>query len=479
MTTAASSPSGTCTPEIHRREIDLNELLHGTSLNIDEGGSAELVTAQRVIDCRCMLGECVLYDDRRHAVLWTDILGKQFHKLQLTRVKGQGKVVHSTYTLPKMLCSFGLLEEGGGGGGGGGGDSSDDNDDDGSKNNKDDETSLPLLCAWEDGFQLYDIVVGKELSPMSRGVDVNPRKGPTRLNDGRTDPSGTRFVCGGFSGEIPGNGVKEKVFKVEQEQPQGDGNGNGDGDDDDDKGKSGGGLVHEPILEVQLPETGTGATTTTFAATMTTTTTNGDGTDESVKKKAKVQLSRQTSDVEAHTTNSICWSKDGSRMFLADSVSKQICSYAYDSETGNLSDRKLLFEHGREDEFVPDGSCVDSEGYVWNAVWCHGESKGMVQRIDPSSGLAVYTVHIPDVVSQVSCCCFGGANKDILFITTACVGRDAVATASPNGGKKDKDDNTNSGHHNKLPQPHAGALYAVKVPFKGQNESRLKFTYSA
>ena len=59
---------------------------------------------------------------------------------------------------------------------------------------------LPLLIAWDDGFQLYDVENEKGLSERSIGEDVNPEKGSTRLNDGRTDPSGQRFVCGGYYG---------------------------------------------------------------------------------------------------------------------------------------------------------------------------------------------------------------------------------------------------------------------------------------
>jgi len=354
----------------HEQEIDLGELLHGASLELDD--HPEIVTAQRIIDCRCLLGEGILYCEKRRAVLWTDIYGKKFHKLQLDFTRGN-KILYSTYQLPKMLCSFGLLEEA-----------------DGATSKAVDEgKSLPLLCAWEDGFQIYDVVGGRPLSDVSRGQDVNPQKGPTRLNDGRTCLSGTRFVCGGYFGGVPGSNARSKVFKVEQRE----------GDD----GKPT--LFHEPIIN------------------------------------------------EIQTTNSICWTPDGNRMYLADSETREICTYAYDETTGELSDKRVLHEKPADASTVPDGSCVDSEGYLWNAVWCCGETKGMVQRIDPETGHVVYTVHIPDLVSQISCCCFGGENMDILFITSAADSRD------------------------KKIQPHAGALYAVKVPFKGRPESRLKFSY--
>ena len=337
-----------------QESIDLTDLLHGKTLVVPS--SCDFVTATLIADCHCKLGEGIIFDDRTHSVLWTDILGKRFHKLELN-YEEPTKIGLSTYDLPKMLGSFGMLENPGCS-----------------------ETSIPLLCAWEDGFQLFDIEQQRELSPMSSGEDVNPKKSGSRLNDGRVDPSGKRFVAGGFFGGVPG--IKMKVFRCEQ--------------------KEDGSLVHEPLV---------------------------DGLE---------------------VTNSICWSVDGSAMYLADSPTREIHSYSYNLATGGLSDKKLFHKKAAEDRGVPDGSCVDAEGYIWNAVW-RDKVPGMVQRIDPSTGKVVFTVHLPGATSQASCCCFGGKDLDILFITTAIESLDT------------KD------------EPHAGGLYAARVPFKGCKEGRLKF----
>ena len=153
-------------------------------------------------------------------------------------------------------------------------------------------------------------------------------------------------------------------------------------------------------------------------------------------------------------TNSISWSLDGTTMYLADSPTSQIHAYDYDSATGGISNKKLLHTKSDPEDGVPDGSCVDAEGFLWNAVWrSNGAGPGMVQRIDPSTGQVVFTVNMPDATSQITCCCFGGRDLDILFITTAAENRDAAA------------------------EPDAGGLYAVKLPFKGLPESRLNFTF--
>lgn len=341
-------------PQQDERKIDLQELLHGQLPEVD--AREDFVTAARIVDCRCLLGEGVLFDDRTSSVLWTDLLGLKLHRLILD-YQNPSTLTYMTYPVPKKLCSFGLLQT------------------------TSNETELPLLCAWEDGFQLYDLAAGRPLSETSEGVVVNPNKGGTRLNDGRTDPQGRRFVCGGFFADNPE--FTEKVFKVEQ---------------------IGGKLFHHPIVD------------------------------------------------EIQGTNGICWSLDGKTMYLADSPTQKIHTYAYDADSGTLSQKKL-FNEKHEKDMVPDGSCVDSEGYVWNAVWCHGDSPSTVQRLHPETGKCVYTVHMPDSTSQVSCCCFGGKDLDILFITSAAVGRDVAK------------------------QPHAGSLYAVRVPFKGRKESRLNFNY--
>ena len=232
---------------------------------------------------------------------------------------------------------------------------------------------------------MYDVVTDTELSPMSQGPDVNPAKGTSRLNDGRVDPMGRRFICGGYYGEL--SQVTMQLFKVEQEKNCR--------------------LVHEPIM---------------------------DG---------------------IRVANALCWSLDGTRMYFADSPRKEIHTYAYNHDSGTLSDQQLFRIHEPSiPHSVPDGACVDSEGYIWNAIYNWGEQQetGVIHRIHPETGVVVYTIELPDGTSQVTCCCFGGESYDIMFITTAA---------------KTKED----------AQMHGGALYAVRVPFTGRKECKLNFNY--
>lgn len=328
--------------------VDLNSLLEGSaSVSTDE----KSVTAQLIVDSRCHLGECVLWDDRTQEVLFISILDRTFHKLDLF---SPGQAELKTYPLPKMVGAFCLLE--------------------------DPPTPGAYLVGWEDGFQLYDLVQNQPLGEMSQGESVNPLGLPDRLNDGRVDPTGTRFICGGCAGN-PGS---LKVYKCEYNTAT----------------KR---LEHQPVVE------------------------------------------------SIQTTNSICWSLNGKTMYLADSPDLKIHQYDYDTTTGQVSNKHHF--HDKETGFA-DGSCVDAQGYVWNATWRQGQGTGFVDRINPQTGETVFRVHLPDNTSEASCCCFGGPNLDVLFITTAWE------------------------HLDPSTEPNAGGLYAVKLPkgMSGLKEKRLKLS---
>jgi sugar lactone lactonase YvrE len=88
----------------------------------------------------------------------------------------------------------------------------------------------------------------------------------------------------------------------------------------------------------------------------------------------------------------------------------------------------------------PDGMTIDSEDQLWVALY-NGSS---VLRIDPKSGDVTFKVEVQ--ASNVTSCAFGGPDLDELFITTARVGLSDERLAQ---------------------QPWAGALFSVKLPFRG------------
>jgi L-arabinonolactonase len=106
--------------------------------------------------------------------------------------------------------------------------------------------------------------------------------------------------------------------------------------------------------------------------------------------------------------NSACFSPDGKRMYFADSPTKTIVAYDYEPVSGRLGEKRVVAKV----DGVPDGSCVDSEGCIWNAVW----EGYRVERWSPD-GKLVQTVEVP--VRKPTCCAFGGADLSTLYITTS------------------------------------------------------------
>lgn len=187
---------------IHTAPVDLNTLLQQQAQpqQLLTTETTTGTTATCILDCHCELGEGILYDDQHSVVMWTDILQSKFYMLQLDSSSStssssssqSGGAVHIIYQLPKQMCSFGMLVE---------------QESTTTTTTTTEEKKLlprPLLCAWHDGFQIVHIGDNnRPWSTMSSGdEDVNPVKGPTRLNDGRVDPTGQWFVCGGYYGEM-------------------------------------------------------------------------------------------------------------------------------------------------------------------------------------------------------------------------------------------------------------------------------------
>jgi sugar lactone lactonase YvrE len=135
--------------------------------------------------------------------------------------------------------------------------------------------------------------------------------------------------------------------------------------------------------------------------------------------------------------NSIAFSPDGRRMYFADTPTKIIRAYDYDLDSGELSGERTFAT--LQGPGSPDGSTVDSDGCLWNAEW----GGGRVLRYTPD-GRVDRVVDLP--CSHVTCCAFGGAKLDTLFVTTAWTGLDAAALAR---------------------QPQAGALFAVDPGVQG------------
>lgn len=109
--------------------------------------------------------------------------------------------------------------------------------------------------------------------------------------------------------------------------------------------------------------------------------------------------------------NSTCFSPDGKTMFFADTPDREIIAFDYDTTEGSVSAKRVHASFAAEPG-LPDGSCVDSEGGVWNAEW---EGRRVV-RVAPD-GRIDQIIEVP--VWKPTCCAFGGPNLDTLYITSS------------------------------------------------------------
>jgi sugar lactone lactonase YvrE len=107
--------------------------------------------------------------------------------------------------------------------------------------------------------------------------------------------------------------------------------------------------------------------------------------------------------------NSLAWSPDGRTMYFADSPRHKIWAFDYDSASGEMSNERLF---ASPHPGFPDGSCVDADGCLWNAEW----GGGRVVRYTPA-GKVDRVIVVP--AKNPTCCCFGGAQLNTLYITTA------------------------------------------------------------
>jgi sugar lactone lactonase YvrE len=110
-------------------------------------------------------------------------------------------------------------------------------------------------------------------------------------------------------------------------------------------------------------------------------------------------------------SNGPCWSPDGSTFYFSDTWSGEIWAYDYDVETGTADNRRPFATIERSATGGFDGSTVDSEGGLWNALVYDGK----VVRYAPD-GSVDRVINMP--VKKVTSVMFGGPELDTLYVTS-------------------------------------------------------------
>lgn len=110
-------------------------------------------------------------------------------------------------------------------------------------------------------------------------------------------------------------------------------------------------------------------------------------------------------------SNGPCWSPDGRTFYFADTWSGEIWAYDYDLATGGVSNRRTFAKVDTSGGGAADGSTVDAEGFLWNALVYDGK----LVRYAPD-GSVDRVIDMP--VKKVTSVMFGGPNLDILYVTS-------------------------------------------------------------
>jgi L-arabinonolactonase len=256
-------------------------------------------TASLFVDCRCTLGEGIVWWRERRALLWTDIDGRRLwmHDERGTR----------DWSLPDRLGSLAPCESG------------------------------EVLLALAKGLFVTTVNDGSSdqltLRPLA---SIEPDLQSTRANDGRTDRQGN-FVFGTMDIR-DGHPATGSFYQWSSSHG---------------------------LRRLELPGVG--------------------------------------------IANSICFSPDGESMYFCDSPQRRIMRGHYRASEARLEDVRPFVTI--PDGF-PDGSVVDAEGCVWNAVW----GAGVVRRYTPHGSLEREVV-VP--AKNPTCVVFGGDAMDELYVTTS------------------------------------------------------------
>lgn len=258
-----------------------------------------MATAELFVDCRCTLGEGIVWWRARRALLWTDI-----EERRLWMHDGDGT---RGWPVPERLGSLAPCESG------------------------------QLLLALAKGLYLADLDrASPDRLPLTPVASFEAELAANRSNDGRTDRHGN-FVFGTMDTRH-GHPATGSFYQWS---------------------------ARHGLRRLDLPRVG--------------------------------------------IANSICFAPDGKTMYFADSPKRRILRCRYDAADARVSDIETFVTLT---DGYPDGSVVDADGFLWNAVW----GAAVVRRFAPDGSLE-RDIKVPS--KNPTCPGFGGDALNELFVTAS------------------------------------------------------------
>ena len=140
--------------------------------------------------------------------------------------------------------------------------------------------------------------------------------------------------------------------------------------------------------------------------------------------------------------NSTAFSPDDRTLYFADTPKHTIWAFDFDLDAGTIANCRVFADLAARNG-LPDGSCVDAEGFLWNAEFAGAR----LTRYAPD-GRVECSIALP--VTSPTCCCFGGERLDTLYVTSSTHRHSAAQCAA---------------------EPASGGLLAIDVGVRGLPEA--------
>jgi sugar lactone lactonase YvrE len=109
--------------------------------------------------------------------------------------------------------------------------------------------------------------------------------------------------------------------------------------------------------------------------------------------------------------NSTAFSPDDRTLYFTDTPRHAIWAFDFDIDAGEISNRRVFVDLTAR-KALPDGSCVDAQGFLWNCEFAGNR----ITRYAPD-GRVDRTIELP--VKSPTCCCFGGDAFETLYVVSS------------------------------------------------------------